>query len=68
MHSKFWLTLGSLISFIFILGLCISLSSNNYFYNRIWCIAFVPIIIYQMAQFVVNYNNLTDIKENDIKK
>ena len=60
MHIKFWLTLGSLVSLIFILGLCISLSSNNYFYNRIWCLTFIPIIIYQMAQFIVNYNKLTD--------
>lgn len=60
MHGKFWLTLGSLISLIFIFGLCISLSTNNYFYNRIWGLSFVPIIVYQMAQFIVNYCNLTD--------
>lgn len=69
MHGKFWLTLGSLVSFIFILGLCISLSTNNYFYNRIWALAFIPVIIYQMAQFIVNYNNLTNLNnENKTKQ
>ena len=60
-HCKFWLTLGSLVSLIFSFILVISLSTNNYFENRFYTLLFVPILIYQIGQFIDNYANLTEL-------
>lgn len=63
-HGKFWLTLGSLISLIFTFSLVVYFANNNYFENNMYGILFIPYIIYQIIQFMVNYLNLT---EHDFK-
>ena len=60
MHSKFWLTFFSLITSIFSLILIIKMSDDNYFHNRLYGLLFVPVIIYQIIQFCVNYIDLTE--------
>jgi len=67
MHGKFWLTLGSLVNLILSLILIIKISISDYFDNKLWCLMFIPIIIYQISQFIYNYIDLTENNnKNDI--
>lgn len=67
MHGKFWLTLGSLINLVLGLILVIQISMSDYFDNKLWCLMFIPIIIYQISQFISNYIDLTENNnKNDI--
>lgn len=69
MHGKFWLTLGSLINLILGLILIIQISISDYFDNKLWCLMFIPIIIYQISQFISNYIDLTENNnKNDIQR
>jgi len=63
MPSKFWLTFFSLITLIFSLILIIKLGNDNYFHNRSYGLLgllFIPIFIYQIIQFCINYIGLTE--------
>ena len=65
---QFWLTLGSLITLV---GLLIFILTMGFVETLIitkpYCVFLIPILLYLMFQFAINYYNLTDkeIKEND---
>lgn len=68
-HIQFWLIIGSLITFVmtfvFMLGMA-ALEEVSVIFKKEYCLFFIPILIYLMFQFIVNYCNLTD-KENENK-
>jgi hypothetical protein len=66
MHGKFWLTLFNVYAliFTFVFTYYIRTSSNET--TVIWLsLAGFPIMIYLIAQFIVNYTNLTNINNEN---
>ena len=65
-HLQFWLTLGSLVTLITTLVFIFFMSSvgSIEFYKR-YCLFLIPILIYSMFQFVINYINLTENKNEN---
>ena len=60
-HIQFWLTLGSLVTLICIFFFIIVMSSIEIIeFHKQYCLFLIPILIYTMFQFVINYNNLTE--------
>jgi len=66
MHSKFWLTLGSLVTLIIIFVFIIFMSSiETIEFHKQYCLFLIPLLIYAMFQFVINYINLTENKNEN---
>ena len=64
-HIQFWMTLGSFITIIFIFIFIIIMASfETICFHKQYCLFLIPILIYSIFQFVINYSNLTD-KDND---
>ena len=64
-HGQFWLTLGSLLTFIssFIFIIFIGINDNNIItIHKEYLLVFLLFIPYFIAQFVVNYNKITEEK------
>lgn len=66
-HIQFWLTLGSFISLIgLLLFMLFMVFKEVISFRKEYCLLLLPILLYNMLQFVINYSNLTD-KENEDK-
>ena len=60
-HTQFWLTIGSLVTFVCIFFFIIVMSSiETIEFHKQYCLFLIPILIYTMFQFVINYINLTE--------
>lgn len=60
-HLKFWLTIGSLITLIIIFVFIISMSNMETIkFHKGYCIFLIPLLIYSIFQFIINYINLTE--------
>ena len=59
--GEFWLTLGSLMSliccFLFIM-FCVS--KEQFMFKKEYCIFLIPVLIYFIFQFVVNYSKIIE--------
>ena len=65
-HLEFWLTIGSLITLIIIFVFIIFMSSiKTIEFHKEYCIFLIPSLIYSMFQFVINYINLTENKDEN---
>ena len=65
-HIQFWLTLGSLITLIGTFLFIIVMSSlETIEFHKQYCLFLIPILIYTMFQFVINYINLTENKNEN---
>lgn len=64
-HLYFWLTIGSMFTgslvFIFILFMCIK---EQIQFHKQYCLLLIPILVYLIIQFIINYDKLTDEYEN----
>lgn len=60
-HVKFWLVVGSGITmamlFTFIIGMAVVVQFN---FKKEYCLFLIPILIYAVAQFVINYCEITE--------
>lgn len=60
-HLKFWLAVGSGVTmvmlFAFIIGMAVVEQFN---FKKEYCLFLIPILIYAVAQFVINYCEMTD--------
>lgn len=60
-HTQFWLTIGSLVTLIGTFLFIIVMSSlETIEFHKQYCLFLIPILIYTIFQFVINYNNLTE--------
>lgn len=65
-HLQFWLTLGSLVTLIIIFVFIIFISSvESIEFHKQYCLFLIPILIYSIFQFVINYINLTENKNEN---
>jgi len=56
-HGKFWLTFLNIYTLIiFFIGIILISQTDN----RIWLLMTIPSFIFFIAQFIVNYTNLTE--------
>lgn len=60
-HVKFWITLGSLITFItlFLFMLFVG-AKEEIIFRKEYCLLIIPILIYNAFQFIINYYTLTE--------
>ncbi len=66
-HTKFWITLGSLISLISVFVIIVFISfydQQTITINKQYGIFIIPFLIYFIIQFVINYTKLTENEEN----
>lgn len=60
-HCKFWLAVGSGITmvmlFTFIIGMAIVEQFN---FKKEYCLFLIPILVHAVAQFVINYCEITE--------
>lgn len=62
-HTKFWITLGSLISLISVFVIIVFISfydQQTITINKQYGIFIIPFLIYFIIQFVINYTKLTE--------
>ena len=65
-HIQFWLTLGSLVTFICIFFFIVVMSGIEIIeFHKQYCLFLIPILIYAIFQFVINYINLTENKDEN---
>lgn len=65
-HIQFWLTLGSLVTLICIFFFIVIMSIMEIIeFHKQYCLFLIPILIYSMFQFVINYINLTENKNEN---
>jgi hypothetical protein len=65
-HIQFWLTLGSLVTLICIFFFIIVMSSIEIIeFHKQYCLFLIPSLVYLMFQFVINYINLTENKDEN---
>ena len=65
-HIQFWLTLGSLVTLICIFLFIIVMSSIEIIeFHKQYCLFLIPSLVYLMFQFVINYINLTENKDEN---
>ena len=60
-HCKFWLAVGSGVTmvmlFAFIIGMAVVEQFN---FKKEYCLFLIPILVYAVAQFVINYCEITE--------
>ena len=60
-RGKFWLTVGSGITmvmlFAFIIGMAVLEQFN---FKKEYCLFLIPILVYAVAQFAINYCEITE--------
>jgi hypothetical protein len=60
-HCKFWLTVGSGVTmvmlFVFMIAMSIVVEFN---FKKEYCLLLIPILLYTVAQSVINYCEMTD--------
>lgn len=65
-HIQFWLTLGSLVTLIGTFLFIIIMSSIEIIeFHKQYCLFLIPSLVYLMFQFVINYINLTENKDEN---
>jgi hypothetical protein len=62
MQQKFWTTLGSLYTVLLLIVGTLSFATSDHVLCKAFCLFNIPSILYVMFQFVVNYVDLTETK------
>ena len=61
LRIQFWLTLGSLVTFVVLfIFILVMVCLETISFHKAYCLFFIPILIYSLFQFIINYSNLTD--------
>lgn len=64
-HLSFWLTIGSMFTFVLIFLFILFMGIKDKIqFEKGYCLLLIPMLIYAIVQFIVNYSNLTDENEN----
>jgi len=59
-HGKFWLTVGSGITMVILFAFMMIMPFVVEFnFKKEYCLLLIPILVYIVAQFIVNYCNIT---------
>lgn len=64
-HIQFWLTLGSLVTMIvMMIFIFIMAAIEQMTLRKEYCLFLLPLLVYSMFQFIVNYGNLIEEKDD----
>ena len=60
-HCKFWLTIGSGITMVMLFTFILVMAVVEQFnFKKEYCLFFIPILVYAIAQFTINYCEMTE--------
>ena len=60
-HLKFWLAVGSGITMVILFTIMIGMAIVEQFnFKKEYCLFLIPILVYTVAQFVINYCEITE--------
>jgi len=60
-HLKFWLAVGSGIIMVMLLTFIIGMAIVEQFnFKKEYCLLLIPILVYAVAQFTINYCEITE--------
>jgi hypothetical protein len=60
-HGKFWLAVGSGITMVMLFAFIIGMAVVGQFnFKKEYCLFLIPILVYAVAQFVINYCEITE--------
>ena len=64
-HIQFWLTFGSLVTMIaMMIFIFIMAAIEQITLRKEYCLFLLPLLVYSMFQFIVNYGNLIEEKDD----